>query len=148
MDVAQETWIRVFRALPEFDASRSFRPWLFAIALNTARDEGRRQQRSPVNYATDQPLDYAAERPARHDDHTALDERQAIDRALLGVAEPYRTAVVLVDCEGFDYAEAAQCCDCALGTMKSRVARGRAAFRDEWDRICGSGHTPNRKTQP
>lgn len=146
MDAAQETWIRVFRALADFDASRSFRPWLFAIALNTARDEGRRQQRSPVNYDSDQPLDYDAERHA-HDDHSAHDERQAIDRALLGVTEPYRTAIVLVDCEGFDYSEAAQCCGVALGTMKSRVARGRAAFRDEWQRICGSGPTQKRKTQ-
>ncbi len=143
MDIGQETWIRVFRALPDFDTERSFRSWLFAIALNAARDEGRRRQRSPVDHTAE----YAHGRPTPHNAHRAHDERQAIDRALAGIAEPYRTAVGLIDCEGFDYAEAAASCGCALGTMKSRVARGRAAFRLEWGKICGEGGTTQMKTQ-
>lgn len=133
MDLGQETWIRVFRALPEFDAERSFRSWLFAIALNAARDEGRRRQRSPVDYVGDAPTQAIESR--------AAEDRQAIDRALAGVAEPYRTAIVLVDSEGLDYAEAAASCGCALGTMKSRVARGRAAFREQWHLVCGESES-------
>jgi RNA polymerase sigma-70 factor (ECF subfamily) len=139
MDVGQETWIRVFRALPNFDVERSFRSWLFAIALNAARDEGRRRQRSPV--------DYVGDLPTQAGQGGTPDDRQAIDRALAGVTEPYRTAVVLVDSEGLDYAEAAASCGCALGTMKSRVARGRAAFREQWRKVCGESETPRRRSQ-
>ncbi|MFT4515400.1 MAG: RNA polymerase sigma-70 factor (ECF subfamily) [Planctomycetota bacterium] len=139
LDVGQETWIRVFRALPSFDADKSFRSWLFAIALNAARDEGRRRKRSPI--------DYVDELPHSASDNRAHDDRQAIDRALAGIAEPYRTAVVLIDSEGLDYQEAAASCDCALGTMKSRVARGRAAFREQWRKVCGETETTKRKSQ-
>lgn len=138
MDAGQETWIRVYRALPGFDADKSFRSWLFAIALNTARDEGRRRQRSPV--------DYVDELPAHAGVNHTLDERQAIERALQGIAEPYRTAVVLVDSEGLDYQEAADTCGCAVGTMKSRVARGRQAFREQWRKVCGETETPQRQS--
>jgi RNA polymerase sigma-70 factor, ECF subfamily len=144
LDIGQETWIRVFRALPNFDADKSFRSWLFAIALNAARDEGRRRKRSPVDYVDEVPHSIL---PHSASDHRAHDDRQAIDRALAGVAEPYRTAVVLVDSEGLDYQEAAASCDCALGTMKSRVARGRAAFREQWRKVCGETETTKRKSQ-
>ena len=141
LDVGQETWIRVFRSLPNFDADKSFRSWLFAIALNAARDEGRRRQRSPVEFVGEVPHKNSASESRAHDD------RQAIDRALAGITEPYRTAVVLVDSEGLDYQEAATSCDCALGTMKSRVARGRAAFREQWRKVCGEAGTTQRKSQ-
>lgn len=139
LDIGQETWIRVFRGLPSFDTDKSFRSWLFAIALNAARDEGRRRKRSPV--------DYVDELPHSASDSRTHDDRQAIDRALAGIAEPYRTAVVLVDSEGLDYQEAAASCDCKLGTMKSRVARGRAAFREQWRKVCGETETTKRKSQ-
>jgi len=142
LDVGQETWIRVFRGLPSFDVDKSFRSWLFAIALNAARDEGRRRQRSPVDYVDELPqsLSHSASDSRAHED------RQAIDRALAGIAEPYRTAVVLVDSEGLNYQEAAASCDCKLGTMKSRVARGRAAFREQWRKVCGETETTKRKS--
>ena len=139
-DLAQETWIRVHRALPRFDADRSFRAWLFAIALNAARDEQRRRRRTPLEFVDALPAATASDEPGQ-------ERRQAIERALLGVAEPYRTALLLVDVEGLDYREAATSADCAVGTMKSRVARGRAAFRDAWHRVTderrpGSGTLP------
>jgi RNA polymerase sigma-70 factor (ECF subfamily) len=139
LDLGQETWIRVFRALPSFDAARSFRAWLFAIALNAARDEARRRGRSPV--------DYVEQLPQPTIDHRGTEDRQAIERALASVGEPYRTAIVLVDVEGLDYAEAAASCGCAVGTMKSRVARGRAAFREQWRLASGEGETVQRRTQ-
>lgn len=142
LDVGQETWIRVFRGLPSFDVDKSFRSWLFAIALNAARDEGRRRKRSPVDYVDELP--HSNSHSAS--DSRAHDDRQAIDRALAGIAEPYRTAVVLVDSEGLDYQEAAASCDCKLGTMKSRVARGRAAFREQWRKVCGETETTKRKS--
>jgi RNA polymerase sigma-70 factor, ECF subfamily len=130
LDLAQETWVRVFRALPRYDAERSFRSWLFAIALNAARDEHRRRRRSPVEFV-DVPV-ATTDADSERSDHT-----QAVERALLGVAEPYRSALLLVDVEGLGYEEAAHSAGCAVGTMKSRVARGREAFRQTWSRVTG-----------
>ena len=130
MDAGQETWIRVHRSLPRYDSSKRFRPWLLTIALNAARDEGRRRKRSPIQYAEKLPGHLEASR--------SIEESEAIESSLAAVAEPYRTAVLLVDSQGLDYAEAAACCGCPVGTMKSRVARGRAAFRDHWRTHCGA----------
>lgn len=133
-DLCQEVWIRVHRALGRGDdvATRgSFRSWIFAIALNLARDEGRARRRFRRHFDDSEPLEAAAPDP-RAD---GIDQRDAIDAALRTIDEPYRTAVVLVDVEGLTYEEAATSADCALGTMKSRVARGRAAFRNGYTRI-------------
>lgn len=123
-DLSQDVWVRVFRALPKFrSGGGSFRSWLFAIVLNATRDEQRRRRRSPVRYAEDlgQPVDRR--------DHA---QRVAIDDALGDVDEPYRSALVLVDVEGLTYDEAARALGCAVGTAKSRVHRGRLAFREQW----------------
>ncbi len=141
LDVSQEVWVRVFRGLagfrPEagfrggasFRPGASFRSWLFGIALNAARDEGRRRGRAPLLYLDAFRAELAAGDPA---DERA--ERRAVEAALLGVAEPFRTALVLIDVEGLSYEEAARALACAPGTVKSRVSRGRAAFRERWER--------------
>lgn len=138
LDIGQEVWIRVHRALPRYRPGHSFRSWLFAIALNAARDEGRRRQRSRVVYVEEFSDPQGVERRAVPPAESALEE-SPVEQALARVPEPYRTAVTLVDVEGLSYEEAAESADCALGTMKSRVARGRAAFRDAWVRIEGGG---------
>ena len=133
LDLAQEAWVRVFRALPYFDASRSFRPWLFSIALNAARDEGRRRKRSRIVSLDD----YRESLPAKSS-LDELDERALIDDSIAHVDEPFRTAILLVDVHGLSYDEAADSLGVAVGTIKSRVNRGRLAFRDHWLRLSGA----------
>ncbi|MFT5287854.1 MAG: RNA polymerase sigma-70 factor (ECF subfamily) [Planctomycetota bacterium] len=125
MDLAQEAWVRIFRALALFDANRSFRSWLFSIVLNVARDEGRRRERnrviSPDEFRDSLEVADSSER---------LADRDLINDSLGQVVEPLRTAMVLVDVEGLSYEEASECLKCAVGTVKSRVNRGRLAIRD------------------
>ena len=102
-----------------------------AITLNLARDEGRARRRFRRHFEEKESLETAASDPCVD----SIDHRDAIDAALRTIDEPYCTAVVLVDVEGLSYEEAAASAGCALGTMKSRVARGRAAFRDGYTRI-------------
>ncbi|MFT7677893.1 MAG: RNA polymerase sigma-70 factor (ECF subfamily) [Planctomycetota bacterium] len=128
LDLAQEAWIRVYHALGKFEPGRNFRSWLFAIVLNGARDEFRRRTRSRVIYMDDFS---AVGRPAQESD------QQEIEAALLRVGEPFRTSLILVDIEGLSYEEAAEAQEIAVGTAKSRVNRGRAAFRDAWRRASG-----------
>lgn len=124
LDVAQEVWIKVFRALPRYRRGATFRSWLFSITLNATRDEGRRQQRRPRGDAD------ALAPIASTDDPTA---RVNIDDALQRVAEPYRSTVQLVDIEKLSYDEAAEALGCNVGTVRSRLSRGRHAFREQWE---------------
>ncbi len=133
LDVAQEAWIRVFRALSSFDTERSFRSWLFSIVINGTRDEGRRRGRDRIVYLDD----FREEELS--DCGQAGDERDAIDTALGRVAEPFRSALMLIDVEGLAYEEAAVSLGCAVGTVKSRTNRGRLLFRDQWLRLSNEG---------
>jgi RNA polymerase sigma factor (sigma-70 family) len=129
-DLTQEIWIKVHRGLSGFRPGARFRPWLFSIALNHVRDEQRRVGRHPLQLLEETP---AQSLPARQTDpRQASEEREAIEAALDRVPEPFRSALHLVDVVGLDYEEAARSLECAVGTVKSRVNRGRFAFRDAW----------------
>ena len=124
LDVAQEVWIKVFRALPRFREGPTFRSWLFSIALNATRDEGRRRQRRP--HYDSEPL-----RPVA--DPKDMTQERSIDEALQRVPEPFRSTLQLVDVEKFSYQEAATALGCNVGTVRSRLSRGRHAFREQWE---------------
>lgn len=135
-DLCQEVWVRAFRGLAGFRPGASFRSWLFGIAFNALRDERRRAHRATARTA----LQPAGELDLRASggDAAERDERRAALDALMGVEEPFRTALALVDLEGFSYEEAARALACAVGTVKSRVSRGRSAFRERWERGAGA----------
>jgi RNA polymerase sigma-70 factor (ECF subfamily) len=126
LDASQEVWLKVHRALPAFDATRRFRPWLFAIAMNHARDRLRERPRREETLAERHSEELPAELPGPG---AALLERSAIAAALARIAEPFRTALLLVDVAGNDYPEAAEALGLPVGTVKSRVHRARLCFR-------------------
>lgn len=134
LDLAQEVWIKVFRTLDRFRAGAAFRPWLFTIALNHLRDAQRRTGRSRVLSMEDH---HHATAVAAVDDPS--DERAAITQALGRVDEPFRTALGLVDVGGLTYEEAAATLACAVGTVKSRVHRGRLLFRAHYRKSSDAG---------
>lgn len=147
-DLAQEVWIKVYRTLDRFRADAAFRPWLFTIALNHLRDAQRRAGRSRVVSMEDHRDDAAV--AAADDPRAERDERAAIAQALGRVDEPFRTALGLVDVGGLTYEEAAATLACSVGTVKSRVHRGRLSFRDHYLKLSGGGepmpaaHVPRR----
>jgi RNA polymerase sigma-70 factor (ECF subfamily) len=135
LDLCQEVWIRVHRSFerdPQAGSRGEFRSWLFAIALNLARDEGRAVRRRR-RLLDSRPVEEGLASTAA--DHEAIERRDAVDAALRRIEEPFRSALVLIDIEGLDYAAAARSAGCAEGTMKSRVARGRARFRTAWQQV-------------
>lgn len=141
LDVAQEIWLKVFRALPRFRPEGSFRSWLFSIALNHVRDAARSERRSRVMYLDE--FRFSGGSSLRHDPRGRTEEKAVIENALREVSEPFRSAVILVDVMQLSYEEAAESLGCRIGTVKSRVNRGRLAFRDEYDRL-SSGATERR----
>jgi RNA polymerase sigma-70 factor (ECF subfamily) len=132
-DVTQEAFFSAFRNLKSFRGG-SVKSWLNRIAVNAAMDTQRARKRRPV-----QPYpefeDESWQPPASEDAdpvHTALtlERSRALNGALATITGDQRTAIVLFDVEGYDYAEIAEMTGVSLGTVKSRIHRGRLALRD------------------
>lgn len=133
-DVAQETFVRAWRALGRFRGESTFKTWLYRIATNVARTHlDRRGRRARI---ADRSLDDEAEplqagdvpSPAP-DAETALVRREAIDRALSELPDELRQALVLRDVEGLDYKEIAGVTGAPIGTVESRIFRARRRLR-------------------
>ena len=124
LDATQEAMIAVARGISRFDGRAAFTTWLYRVATNAALDELRRKRRRP------EPTDPALiDEPARG---SALEDRVGarldVDAALAALPEEFRVAVVLRDLCDLDYAEIAEVLDIPPGTVRSRIARGRAAL--------------------
>ena len=130
-DVAQEAFVRAYRGLPGFRGGSSFKTWLYQIAANTARTHLARRRDRPEQAAGDPAATPEAfGRPNTGENiEAAVIQRDRIDRALQALPEDLRVAVVLRDVEGLGYAEIARTLDVPLGTVESRIFRGRARLR-------------------
>lgn len=127
-DAAQEALIRIVRALDRFDGRASFSTWSYRIATNAALDELRKRARRPhLHIVGDEdhgsvpdPVDDLAQRRVE-----AVADRLSIDAALAELPEEFRVPVVMRDVGDLDYAEIAEALSVPIGTVKSRIARGR-----------------------
>jgi RNA polymerase sigma-70 factor (ECF subfamily) len=135
-DAAQEAMIRVVRALDRFDGRSAFGTWAYRIATNTALDELRKRSRRPQLHLVEHSND-AGERPARehadelaHRHVEAVADRMALDAALAELPEEFKAPVVLRDVGDLDYAEIADALGIPIGTVKSRIARGRRQLQE------------------
>ncbi len=141
-DVAQETFLSAWKGLSRFRGG-SFRAWILQIAANAARDLLRRQRRRPAlsldAFETPPPNQPLPARTSSSPEAAALSGELAacLEAALRELPEPFRAAVILRDVEGLTYQEIAQILDVPLGTVRSRIARGRLALREAVRRLCG-----------
>lgn len=131
-DAAQEAFVNAWRNIGSFRGD-AFRPWLLRIAANLCRDELRRRGRRPSS-SLDTALEAGVPEPPDDDpspEDAALTSelRASLDAALAELPEEQRTAIYLCDVEGLDYAEIAEVTRASLGTVKSRIARGRLRLR-------------------
>ena len=135
LDVAQETFIKAYRALPSFRGESAFYTWLYRIAINTAKNFLVSQERRPPDADID-----AAEAEiyegAVHLKELATPERlllkDEIEQTIVGAIEELpddlRTAIILRELEGMSYEEIAQAMSCPVGTVRSRIFRAREAI--------------------
>jgi RNA polymerase sigma-70 factor, ECF subfamily len=136
-DLVQETYARAFRSWRSYTPGTNLRAWLFRILTNLNIDRGRREQRSPST----QPLeegDYflynRLEADGGPDDEARIVERLSQDeivQALSEVPHDFRDVIVLVDIGDFTYQDAAQILDIPIGTVMSRLHRGRRILKKE-----------------
>jgi RNA polymerase sigma-70 factor, ECF subfamily len=122
-DLAQETYLRALRALPDFAGRASARTWLFAIARRVAADHVRHATRRPRVAAVPDWLASADAAGAGHGPR--FEEQHALADLLAALPAERREAFVATQLAGLSYAEAADVCGCPVGTIRSRVARAR-----------------------
>jgi RNA polymerase sigma-70 factor (ECF subfamily) len=144
-DASQNALIAIVRALPNFDGRSSFATWAYRIASNASLDELRRRGRRPLLAVGDdddtlEPVDTSS---WRFDEQ--LVDRDAIEAAIRDLPDDFRIPLVLRDIVDLEYAEIADQLGIPLGTVKSRIARGRAALMSK---LSGNQTTePQRPTE-
>ena len=142
-DVFQETFLQVHQSANQFDPSRRFRPWLFTIAANKARDLMRSQARRPTNplQATISPGDEesgefidlmqaAQDLPGEPMEREEL--QQQVQKTVMGMPEHLREILLLSYFHQFPYKQIGDILDIPLGTVKSRLHAAVAHFADRW----------------
>jgi RNA polymerase sigma-70 factor, ECF subfamily len=129
-DASQETFITVLRKLPQFRGESAFSTWLHRVAVNACYDALRKRKRHPLlRLASDEDRDALPEPgPAAPDPAEAVAGEIDVVRALAQVPEDYRIALILADVQDLPYEEISRTLDVPLGTVKSRVHRGRVAL--------------------
>lgn len=138
-DLVQETFAKAFAAFGSYQQGTNLRAWLFRILRNTFINAYRKAKRSPYSDSTDELTDgQLLELESRSAGGVKSAESQALERlgdedinaALASLPEDFRTAVYLADVEGFSYKEIAEIMDTPVGTVMSRVHRGRKSLRE------------------
>ena len=135
LDITQEAFIKAYRALPRFRGDSAFYTWLYRIAVNTAKNHLAALRRRPMDIELD------LQDPEQFDLHAKLRETDTpegetlsaelhamVEKAINGLPDDLRTAIVLRELDGMSYEEIAQTMDCPVGTVRSRIFRARDAI--------------------
>ena len=135
MDIAQEAFLKAYRALPGFRGESAFYTWLYRIAINTVKNhlvaQGRRPPGEDVEAEVAEQMDAGARlrEVGTPESHLLSEEiAQTVQRALDDLPEDLRTAIVLRELEGLSYEEIANAMECPIGTVRSRIFRAREAI--------------------
>jgi len=165
-DTTQEVFIKVFRGMKRFNADSSLKTWIYRIALHEASNHRRWWFRHKAKETSIEPVDVGetdANGQAWGLKDTLLDEgvspfdlmaqveiRDRVEKELKEVQEPYRTTVILRDIEELSYEEIAEVMETTLGTVKSRLVRGREALKNRLEALMQQANScaPRPTTQP
>lgn len=136
-DVAQEAFIKAFRALKGFKGDSAFYTWLYRISINTAKNHlvarSRRPASQDIDVADAEVFGYA-DRFSEHDTPDALLEseevRETVVASIRELPEDLRTAIMLRELDGLSYEQIAESMNCPVGTVRSRIFRARAAIEE------------------
>lgn len=146
-DITQESFIKAYRALPQFRGESAFYTWLYRIAVNTAKNYlVARGRRAPTS------TEFNAEEAEGFEDAELLRDiatpdaelqtkqiAAAVNKAVEALPEELRTAITLREIEGLSYEEIAQMMDCPIGTVRSRIFRAREAIAEKIRPMLGTG---------
>ncbi len=135
LDIAQDAFLKAYRALPRFRGDSAFYTWMYRIAINTAKNHLVAQKRRPVDFDLDlqdsEPFDvqHLLKDIDTPEGLALTDEiRQTVQDAIAELPPDLRTAIVLREMEGMSYEQIAQTMECPVGTVRSRIFRAREAI--------------------
>ena len=131
-DLAQETFLKTYRRLDQFDTSRRFGPWLFRIGVNHTLDHLRKQQRRGRRPLFSEIGVHRQPDPETADPRGALDLSEEVQLVLAKIPEKYRSVLVLRDLENFPTSEVAAIMDRKEATIRWRLAEARNMFAEHW----------------
>lgn len=136
-DVAQEAFIKIYQKLQSFKGESTFSTWLYRIVTNTCLDELRRRKTKVISINNPINSEYGEmEReipdggPTPEEIYESTEITATVQRALTRLPEEYRIAIVLKDIRGHSYEEISKILSCSLGTVKSRLSRGRNLLKE------------------
>ena len=137
-DLLQETFLKAYRFWDKFEKGTNCRAWLFRIMRNSYINRYRKAVKTPEHVDYDEIKEFYNTIREQSTDANDLSEKlygQLLDdqvaTAITDIPEEFRTVVILCDIEGFTYEEAAEFVDCPIGTIRSRLHRGRKLLRDK-----------------
>src|SRR6202140_5985272 len=144
-DTTQEVFLKVFRGMKHFHGESSLKTWIYRIALHEAANRRRwwfrhKAQETPIDPVASNGQQYSLadqlvdRRESPFDKFAQTEVRLTVEKALRQVSEPYRTALILRDLEEMSYEEISEVLAISLGTVKSRITRGRDALRKKLTR--------------
>lgn len=142
-DVAQETFIKAYRALPQFRGDSNFYTWLYRIAINSARNWQVANGRRPLllneyqneDGETFSALDTLTDINTPESELVSRQVASAVKTAINELAPELRTAILLREIEGLSYEDIAQTMDCPIGTVRSRIFRAREAIAEKLRKV-------------
>ena len=139
LDIAQESFIRAYRALPQFRGDSAFYTWLYRIAVNTAKKALMDMKRNPLVSESAMRSDEDGDEPSRAESELSDGETPegilaskeiaaAVNSAVEALSDELRQAITLREIEGLSYEEIAEAMNCPIGTVRSRIFRAREAI--------------------
>jgi RNA polymerase sigma-70 factor (ECF subfamily) len=148
-DIAQETFIRAYRALPQFRGDSAFYTWLYRIAVNTAKKTLLERKRDPLVFESAMVSTDEGEEPSRAENELSNGETPeavlaskeiaaTVNAAIDALSEDLRQAIVLREIEGLSYEEIADVMNCPIGTVRSRIFRAREAIANKLRPLLGT----------
>jgi len=148
-DIAQETFIRAYRALPQFRGESAFYTWLYRIAVNTAKKALVELKRDPVITESARAKNDEGDETSRADNElTSAETPEAVlaskqvaatvNAAIEDLSEDLRQAIILREIEGLSYEEIAEVMNCPIGTVRSRIFRAREAIAERLRPLLGT----------
>jgi RNA polymerase sigma-70 factor (ECF subfamily) len=149
-DGAQEVFLKAFKGIKNFRHGSSLKTWLYRIAIREALNHRRWFKRHlQKNVSIDAEPEEGQSKLEIEDMHAtpfdqlaSLEIQTVVQNALGQIPNVFRSAVILRDLEGLSYEEVAEVLECSVGTVKSRILRGRRALKELLDPLLGEGHAP------
>jgi RNA polymerase sigma-70 factor (ECF subfamily) len=138
-DATQEVFLRAFKYLHRLDVRKPIEPWLMRVAVNVCRDIAKKKMRRPHTFS-EIPAAEADPKDEARDPYSGFaweQQRQMLWRALEGLPEKEKMAVILRDVEGFTTAEVAEILGSSEGTVRSQICRGRIRIKEAMDLMTG-----------